>query len=215
MSVTIEEGSINSEIQSKLPNEDEIMEYYQAEKIDNTHKKEYKRYISEKYGHNMADQVSDITDDLGGSNVVATELRSQYGIMLRKISVSTGKVVDAVEHELNNRVEETVNISSMLDLKHFASQSQDNKKAIKQSFVSALKKAEGNRVTSAIKFALESIAYTILKTVQAITSMFMLTVIAWPVIISGYPVKGTAVIVGAIIGLRVSIDIERKFWSKV
>lgn len=202
--MTVEIGNnIRREIQGKLPNEDEVMEYFQAQRMSGQAKKAYESYINEKYEDDTTDNLSDMNDNLGGSDVAATELRSMYGNMKSKIAQRIPKMLKKFEQELNNRVEEqNINVRSMSDLKDFCSKTQHNTKAVKNSLLSVVEQINGsNKVISAIKTVLKGLSYGVLKTVQTISAVFMLSILAWPVLVVGWPVKGTAIIVSAIMGL--------------
>lgn len=210
MSVDLDKNSIKGEITSKLPNEDEIMEYYQAGKLSSQNKQAYENYISQKYGEESADKAEDITGNLGGSDVAATKLRSQYGGMLSdiiegipKMIEGIPKMIEAFKKELSSRVQEPVQMSSLSDIANFASESSYNKEALKESLISAVDRigSTGGRLKPIIKGILKSISYALLKTVQTVSAVFMLSILAWPYLVVGWPIKGTAVITSAIIGL--------------
>lgn len=203
MSVDLDKNSIKGEITSKLPNEDEIMEYYQAGKLSSQNKEAYENYISQKYGEESADKAEDITGNLGGSDVAATKLRSQYGGMLSDIIEGIPKMIEAFKKELSSRVQEPVQMSSLSDIANFASESSYNKEALKESLISAVDRigSTGGRLKPIIKGILKSISYALLKTVQTVSAVFMLSILAWPYLVVGWPIKGTAVIASAIIGL--------------
>lgn len=203
MPVDLDKNSIKGEITSKLPNEDEIMEYYQAGKLSSQNKEAYENYISQKYGEESADKAEDITGNLGGSDVAATKLRSQYGGMLSDIIEGIPKMIEAFKKELSSRVQEPVQMSSLSDIANFASESSYNKEALKESLISAVDRigSTGGRLKPIIKGILKSISYALLKTVQTVSAVFMLSILAWPYLVVGWPIKGTAVIASAIIGL--------------
>lgn len=205
-------NSIRREIQAKLPNEDEVMEYFQAERKSGQAKEAYESYIGQKYGDDATDSLDDITDELGSSEIEDTELRSIYGSMKNNIAEGIPKILNKFERELNNRVEKNININSMSDIKDFCLKSGYNREAIMESLLSAVDQISSGRskIVSGIKSVLKALSYGVLKTVQTVSTVFMLSFLAWPYLVSQWPVKGTAIIVSAVIGVLGPVKIAKK-----
>lgn len=212
MSITINK-SVGNEIDAKVPNEDEMLEYYQAGKISPQSKQAYESYIRDKYGDDATDMLDTVADSMRQSDMDAMELQNQYGSIRQQLSGRIPKVIDAIERELNNTgINQSVQLRSLNDIANFASGSSENTKAIKEALVSAIDRVSsgGNKMSSIIKTVVNSVAYAALKTVQYVSCLFMLTVLAWPYLVIAWPVQGTMVIVSAILGVFAPAEIAER-----